>query len=99
MSEESVQFASVLRRDGRIILAFHKLLPYLKQLVLQSRFIETENKDGIISDLEKLNDTIRDAYRRSVGTVPYTKKQLKQRKDIQCRMFPNSLACKKKPTM
>lgn len=99
MSTDTVKALTSLHLNGRILLALHKLLPHLKKFVLQSRFIETASKDGIIADLDKLNTTLRDAYRCSLGKVPYTKRQLKKQKEMQCQLFPMSCHSKKKPAV
>ena len=99
MSTEQVKVLTSLRRDGRILLALQKLLPHLKRFVLRSRFIDTKIKDGIVTDLDTLSTTLKDAYHRSVGQVPYTKKQMKRQKELVCQMFPESPTCKQKPTV
>ena len=99
MSTEQVKTLSSLRRNGRILLALQKLLPFLKEFVLQNRFIETENKDAIVAELDKISRTLNDSYRRSIGKVPFTKKQLKRQKETVCQVFPESPMCKQKPTV
>lgn len=91
--------ASPMKRiDAKILYAFQRLVPLLKNYILRHRFLETTSKDSLIRQIDVIDADLRDAHIRSGGTVPYTPNQVKRQKEWHCKVSPNASDCKKKRT-
>lgn len=82
--------------NSRITYAWSRLLPLLKKRIYSTRYLDTAQKDGLIRDLDALNATLQDLQSRAKGNLPLTPAQTKQNKEFKCRVFPDSVDCKKK---
>ena len=66
--------------SGKVIWAFGRMLPLLYRVIVQSRFIATDEKEGLYRGIEKAYHQLEDAYKREVGQVPPTPEAEKKRK-------------------
>lgn len=65
----------------KVIWGFGKLLPHIKRTIDTSRFIATDEKDGLYSTIEKAYQQLTDALNREFGDIPITPSQEKKWKD------------------
>ena len=88
-----------MNRNTRIVLAFTRLLPLLKQLILGHRYISTDSKDTLINHLDDVLAQLRDASARETGpTIPNTPQTQKFWDKTHKEMFPWDTKYKAKPT-
>ena len=76
---------------ARVVFALRKMLPYIKNTVMTSRFISTTQKDGLVEGVENLIKVLDDAVAREAGITPRTASQQKVFDKIRSRnpMFKN----------
>jgi hypothetical protein len=57
--------------NAKIVWGFSRIVPYLKHMIYTSRYINTDDKDGLMNDLEKMLDTLNDVVKREGNIIPY----------------------------
>ena len=56
---------------AKIVWGYSRLVPYLIRVVYTSRFIPTEDKDGLIKAIKDLLMKLKDMVDREQGRVPF----------------------------
>lgn len=82
---------AVYPTTARVVFALRKMLPYIRNTVMTSRFISTTQKDGLVDGIGNLINVLDDAVAREGGNTPRSPSQQKVFDKIRSRnpMFKN----------
>lgn len=67
--------------NQKVIYGLERMGHHLRRVVLNSRFVPTEDKEPLLQEYEEIVKKIRDAVEREGGAIPHTPEYLKRWKD------------------
>jgi len=64
--------------NAKVVWGFSKISSMVKGYIFHSRYIDSTEKDSLIGQLEKIENTLQDAIKRENGTIPFPPSHMKK---------------------
>lgn len=67
---------------AKVVWGFGRMVRWVEWYISSSRYISSEDKDGLVKQLKRLVSELMDAHRREQGQIPFPP-------SVQKKLFPN----------